>query len=201
VCGSASGCVRQRVRHCMYSSVCQCARYSYVRSVCSVRGSVRQHAWKCVSCVTMWHYRAVRQCVVERGAECARQCVRQCVAVRVHQCVAVRMVVCAWCACQFLAVKRRCTVTTVPPFSSTVHPAFTKGVYITIYYQLRGVIITQRLSVASNAIDHPSLGHNNNNNINLCYTINNLFDNFGGFSEISRDFKGFCESDFAQDFG
>jgi hypothetical protein len=28
--------------------------------------------------------------------------------------------------------------------------------------QLRGVIIPQRLSVASNAIDHPSLGHNNN---------------------------------------
>ena len=33
--------------------------------------------------------------------------------------------------------------------------------------QLRGVIITQRLSVASNAIDHPSLGHNNNNNNNV----------------------------------
>ena len=30
--------------------------------------------------------------------------------------------------------------------------------------QLRGVIILQRLSVASNAIDHPSLGHNNDNN-------------------------------------
>ena len=30
--------------------------------------------------------------------------------------------------------------------------------------QLRGVITTQRLSVASNAIDHPSLGHSNNNN-------------------------------------
>jgi hypothetical protein len=30
-------------------------------------------------------------------------------------------------------------------------------------HQLRGVNIPQRLSVASNAIDHPSLGHNNNN--------------------------------------
>jgi hypothetical protein len=33
--------------------------------------------------------------------------------------------------------------------------------------QLRGVIIPQRLSVASNAIDHPSLGHNNNDNNNM----------------------------------
>jgi hypothetical protein len=33
-----------------------------------------------------------------------------------------------------------------------------------IVQQLRGVIIPQRLSVASNAIDHPSSGRNNNNN-------------------------------------
>jgi hypothetical protein len=33
-----------------------------------------------------------------------------------------------------------------------------------VMLQLRGVITLQRLSVASNAIDHPSLGHNNNNN-------------------------------------